>query len=276
MPRTFTKNRLPDMVNCTMPNHFTMMPNDLIRNNQMSAKAKCVLFILLSNDSGWTTYRETLAKYMKEGKSVIDSAIKELKTFGYVKIIKYRETSTKQLKGSVWMYTNLPNNFDYENIEKQLQTHCFEPVYRDTDFPDVGNPALGKPTSGKSNTKNTNIKNTNIKNTKIYSARENFSTIEEEILPKEIKEKNIIPPTLKMVTKYCTKRNNSIDAEKFIDHYKARGWKLGKEKMKDWQAAVRTWEKNDKQYSSNKTTSNKTGSRSFGIKSDYREPDYTY
>lgn len=124
----------------------------------------------------------------------------------------------------------------------------------------------------------TNNKNTKYRLIGLNNAREEEILPEknDKILPKETKDRNIIPPTLKMVTKYCTKRNNSIDPEKFIDHYKARGWKLGKEKMKDWQAAIRTWEKNDKQYSSNKTTSNKTGSRAFGIKSDYREPDYTY
>jgi hypothetical protein len=47
------------------------------------------------------------------------------------------------------------------------------------------------------------------------------------------------------VTEYCIERKNSIDPEKFVDHNTARGWMLGKVKMKDWKAAVRTWEKND-------------------------------
>lgn len=60
------------------------------------------------------------------------------------------------------------------------------------------------------------------------------------------KERNIIPPTLAMVGTYCNKRNNGVDAEKFVDHYTAKGWKIGNEKMRDWQAAVRTWEKKTK------------------------------
>lgn len=57
--------------------------------------------------------------------------------------------------------------------------------------------------------------------------------------------KNTIPPTLEMVTIYCKERNMGIDPQSFLDHYEARGWqfKTG-QKMKDWQAAVRTWEKN--------------------------------
>jgi hypothetical protein len=51
------------------------------------------------------------------------------------------------------------------------------------------------------------------------------------------------PPTLEEVTAYCKERNNGIDPESFIDFYTAKGWKIGKESMKDWKASVRTWEK---------------------------------
>ena len=61
-----------------------------------------------------------------------------------------------------------------------------------------------------------------------------------------ISPRNIIPPTLEMVSRYCTERNNGVDPQKFIDWYEARGWLVGRVKMKDWQAAVRTWEKNNK------------------------------
>ena len=50
------------------------------------------------------------------------------------------------------------------------------------------------------------------------------------------------PPTLDEVTAYCRERGNGVDPQRFIDFYEARGWMLGKNKMKDWKAAVRTWE----------------------------------
>jgi len=62
---------------------------------------------------------------------------------------------------------------------------------------------------------------------------------------KERKEREIIPPKIELVTAYCIGRNNGIDPNNFIDHYEARGWMLGKTKMKDWQAAIRTWERNN-------------------------------
>jgi hypothetical protein len=49
-------------------------------------------------------------------------------------------------------------------------------------------------------------------------------------------------PTIEEVKSYCLERNNSVDPEKWIDFYTAKGWMIGKNKMKDWKAAVRTWE----------------------------------
>lgn len=61
---------------------------------------------------------------------------------------------------------------------------------------------------------------------------------------KEEKRKRFTPPTLTDVKQYCEERNNHVDAERFIDFYESKGWVVGKSKMKDWKAAVRTWEKN--------------------------------
>ena len=55
------------------------------------------------------------------------------------------------------------------------------------------------------------------------------------------------PPTINEINQYCKERNNNIDAEKFHDFYQAKGWMVGSNKMKDWRAAVRTWEKKDNQ-----------------------------
>lgn len=51
------------------------------------------------------------------------------------------------------------------------------------------------------------------------------------------------PPSVEEVTAYCRERKNHVSAERFVDFYQARGWMLGKNKMKDWRAAVRTWER---------------------------------
>lgn len=58
------------------------------------------------------------------------------------------------------------------------------------------------------------------------------------------KRKRFEKPTLSEIKEYCIERNNNVDAQHFFDHYESNGWKVGKNSMKNWQAAVRTWEKN--------------------------------
>ena len=57
--------------------------------------------------------------------------------------------------------------------------------------------------------------------------------------------KRFTAPTLEDVKAYCEERKNNVDAERFINYYTANGWKVGKNPMKDWKAAVRSWERND-------------------------------
>lgn len=58
------------------------------------------------------------------------------------------------------------------------------------------------------------------------------------------KRKRFEKPTLSEIKEYCIERNNNVDAQHFYDYYESNGWKVGKNSMKNWQAAVRTWEKN--------------------------------
>lgn len=53
------------------------------------------------------------------------------------------------------------------------------------------------------------------------------------------------PPTIEEVTAYCRERGNKVDPQKFTDFYTMKGWMVGKNKMKDWKAAVRTWERSE-------------------------------
>lgn len=59
------------------------------------------------------------------------------------------------------------------------------------------------------------------------------------------KNKNFIIPSLEEIKSYCFERNNNVDANRFYDYYSSKGWMVGKNKMKDWKAAVRTWERNN-------------------------------
>lgn len=79
---------------------------------------------------------------------------------------------------------------------------------------------VGKPQSGKSQA----------------TAKQRATTI-------QVNKEQSIPPTVEEVRAYCDSRSNGIDPEMFIAFYEARGWKIGKDRMKSWKACVVTWEK---------------------------------
>ena len=82
----------------------------------------------------------------------------------------------------------------------------------------------------------------------------NLTTINKN---KEIKLNNklFIRPSVSDVELYCIERNNKVDAISFVNFYESKGWFVGKNKMKDWRAAVRTWEMRENK----KQTYKKTG-----------------
>ena len=64
-------------------------------------------------------------------------------------------------------------------------------------------------------------------------------------------------PTVNDIKEYCLWRNNGIDAETFFDFYESKNWMVGKNKMKDWKACMRTWEKRQNKTNNNNTTSHR-------------------
>ena len=72
-----------------------------------------------------------------------------------------------------------------------------------------------------------------------------------------------VPPTVEEVRAYCLERNNGIDAQSFVDFYGSKNWMVGKNKMSDWKASVRTWERRKQEggnaNGSNAGTSGETG-----------------
>ena len=59
------------------------------------------------------------------------------------------------------------------------------------------------------------------------------------------KRKRFEKPSISDIQQYCIERNNNVNAEQFFDYYESNGWKVGKNSMKDWKAAVRTWERSE-------------------------------
>ena len=75
----------------------------------------------------------------------------------------------------------------------------------------------------------------------------------EKDIDKSISQKKFVKPTVEQVEAYCKERNNNISATSFINFYESKGWMIGSNHMKDWKAAVRTWE-NHRRYTASSRT----------------------
>ena len=82
-----------------------------------------------------------------------------------------------------------------------------------------------------------------------------------------------LPPTISEVKEYCEKRKNGINPEQFVNFYQSKGWMIGKNKMKDWKAAVRTWEIQNRKNNGNNQKSDNSKFRDsknvYETKSDF-------
>ena len=140
--------------------------------------------------------------------------IKHWKMHNYIQSDRYRPTDYGDEKSMLGIKKNKAYTLD----ESKMYTKCIQDV-------SVGKESIGKESIDK---------NSIVKDSKGESVRGE-------------KAKRFIPPSVEEVEQYCIERNNNIDAQSFIDFYESKGWMIGKNKMKDWKAAVRTWERSRKQ-----------------------------
>lgn len=90
--------------------------------------------------------------------------------------------------------------------------------------------------------------NTNVYETYQTKDKDKDKTKDNSLPPNGVSDtraKRFTPPTLDDVSAYIRERGSNVDAQRFLDFYTAKGWMVGKNRMKDWKAAVRTWEKRD-------------------------------
>lgn len=202
--------------------NYTSMSNHHLRNKDISLKAKGLMSQMLSLPDNWDYSIAGLAYINKESETSVKSALKELKDAGYLEIKKLMPDASKS------------GRIEYEYILHEI------PVTDKTRalFQYSCNQAVENQAVENVGQINTNIINTNKQNTKI--------SIEKESIKKESR---FIPPSVDEITDYCDERNNNVDPQRFYDYYSAKGWMIGKNKMKDWKAAVRTWERQEQKKS---------------------------
>lgn len=215
--------------------NYTTMSNYHFREKDMSLKAKGLLSLILSLPDNWNYSIGGLVAICKENETAIKSTLAELKEFGYLEVVKNVPTSDNGGRIS----------YEYIVHEKPIQ----QGKIQGTEILPLE--ILPVENQGQLNT---NILNTNKSNTNIKYIKENNILKENEILNQNahatsvccVNKKSFVKPKLDEVVSYCKERNNNVDAEAFIDFYESNGWKVGRNSMKDWKAAVRTWERNYK------------------------------
>ena len=116
MKRTKSSLRIPDIINKSTNKNFTQIPNDVFHNENLSYKAVGLLGMLLSNKEGWCSYIKTLVNRHTDGIASVKSGLQELEKEGYLVRIKYRDKKKKRIRGSFWIYTDIPRQF--EGIEE--------------------------------------------------------------------------------------------------------------------------------------------------------------
>lgn len=96
----------------------------------------------------------------------------------------------------------------------------------------------------------TGLANANICKQTVANLPDNVNDNDNDIKKKDTKvskEKSFVPPSVENVREYCQAGGYRVDAEYFVDFYTAKGWMVGKNKMKDWKAAVRNWTRNNRE-----------------------------
>lgn len=106
---------------------------------------------------------------------------------------------------------------------------------------------------------------------------ENSSSLEKSEKPflsePEKSKRNFAKPSIDEIKSYCSERKNAVDPLRFFNFYESKGWMIGKNKMKDWKAAVRTWENNYTNGNKNERTPQSIGINS---KNGHSEPSGDY
>ena len=142
--------------------------------------------------------------------------IKHWKMHNYIQADRYRPTDYVEEKSMLGIKSNKAYTLDVSKMD----TECIQNGY-------IGKDSIGKVSIDK-DSKDKDSKGESVRGEKA---------------------KRFYPPTLDEVKQYCEERKNNIDPMAFIDFYSSKGWMIGKNRMKDWKAAVRTWERKRKEKS---------------------------
>lgn len=194
---------------------FTRISNKIFRDRRLSNKTLGLLCKILSLPEDWDYSIHGLVAICKEGERSVKDSLNELKECGYLTVEK-----THNEKGHYrYIYT----------------------IYEE---PDCISTRGTKPHGGYDSVVMRHNKLLNINDLNINSNVQNkkYGTFDELIGEKSTR---FFKPTAEEVESYAKEIEYNLNGQSFVDYYESKGWMIGKSKMKDWKAAVRTWKRND-------------------------------
>ena len=197
----------------------------------MPLSARCLYFTLgmLADDDGFVNSPRSIMRQC--GASQDDLKILLAKKF----VLSF-ETGVIVIKH--WKINNYLRSDRYKETkfveEKSLLAIKENGAYSINGIP-VGIPSIGKVSIGKDS----------IDHVVVIDEEEKKEAEKQQQTTTTTTTKRFKKPTIEEIKAYCDERKNGINAEYFYDYYESKGWQIGKNPMKDWQAAVRTWERKD-------------------------------
>jgi len=190
---------------------FTIMVNEALQRPDLSARAKGLYAYLMTLPDDWVIQREEIPRHFTEGRDAIDKAFKELVKLGYITLDIERDERRFITK---YAYT-----VHEKAIPEKDRTKALKPEKLVPEKPLTGSPVTENPL--------------------LLSTKEPSTNNQ---VPAATPSIRFQKPTVEEVRAYCKERKNSVNPELWLAHYEANGWKVGRSSMKDWKAAVRTWE----------------------------------
>lgn len=175
---------------------------------------------------------EMLAIITETGENTVKESLKRLQELGMLEITQDGTIVLNQVK------TMIGSAADNDNARRQRRFREKKKAENNVNVTDSNVTNVIKVTDSNVTpvTKNNESKSIEIEIDK-----------EIDIEKRNVKEKRqiFVPPTVEEVSQYCIENKIDVDPDKFFNFYEAKGWYVGKNKMKNWKAAIRTWERND-------------------------------
>jgi hypothetical protein len=215
------------------------IPATLWESKELTLQEKC----LIAEIDSFTVFfmsNKALADFMGVSKRRVQQIIVELSERGIVDVNTINDPDTGRTIKRVIQVTESFKRALFEISGNNEKQSCFTP-HEENFTPHEENFTPGGEENFTPPMKKISPNITKIDNKVIDNKREGA----DKPAPPPTKTKRFVKPTLEDVRAYCLERQNNVDPESFVDFYESKGWKVGNQPMKDWKAAVRTWERRD-------------------------------